>query len=227
MKNSAIILLSGGLDSVVSLAIIRQKFDNILAITFNYGQQSFNMEYSASKKIADYYHIGHELITLEWLKKISKSALTSEGSVPDIKIEDLNNKNLTTESAKSVWVPNRNALFVNIAACYCEALCYNNIVIGANKEESLTFKDNSVQFIDSMNEALKNSVNSKVELIAPLINMNKEQIVKKGIELEIPFEYIYSCYKNSDKNCGECESCSRLKRALELNGKYDVIERIF
>ncbi len=225
--NSAIILLSGGLDSSVSLAVIREEHERILALTFNYGQVSFKSEYTASKSLSEFYKIKHLIIDLDWLKNISNSSLNKCENIPLLTDEDLENTKLTKETAKSVWVPNRNGLFVNIAACYAEALNYNKIIIGANTEEGATFKDNTYAFVNAINNSFKNSVNKDIELIAPFINMNKEEIVKRGIELDFPFNLIHSCYKNFSKHCGQCESCVRLKQALELNGKYDIINKLF
>lgn len=227
MKSKSIILLSAGIDSVVSLAMIKNTCDEILALTFDYGQKSNLQEINNSQKICDYYRINHKVIKLDWLKNIANSAITNDSDIPELKINELDNTKITNESAKSVWIPNRNALFVNIAACFAESLNFNSIVLGANKEESTTFKDNSKEFIDAINYSLKNSTNNEIKLIAPLINMDKTQIIKQAIDLSIPFEFIHSCYKNVEKNCGKCESCLRLKRALYNNNKQDIINQIF
>lgn len=223
----AIILLSGGLDSVVSLASIRSEYSDILALTFNYGQKSFLAEKNSSEKIASFYNIKHKIINLDWLSEISTSSLNTADNVPLLSVCDLERADLTDKSSKSVWVPNRNGLFVNIAATFAEALGYDVVVIGANKEEASTFKDNSIDFISAINQSFKNSLNKNINLIAPLIDYNKFDIVKKGIELSIPFNYINSCYISNEGHCGKCESCVRLLRALEQNKANDVIEMIF
>lgn len=222
--SSAIILLSGGLDSFVSLATIRKNFSNILALTFNYGQKSFNSEKNASEKIAKHFSVEHKVIDLDWLSNISTSALNTTEEVPEVLISDLDN---VSSSKNSVWVPNRNGLFINIAACYADSYNYDTIIIGANKEESVTFKDNSKEFINAINSSLLNSTCSKVQVDAPLINMSKPEIVKLGLELEIPFEYVFSCYNGNNNHCCKCESCQRLIRALEQNNRKDIIEKIF
>lgn len=227
MSKKSIVLLSGGLDSVVSLAYVKEKSSEILALTFNYGQKSFLAEKRASERIAKFYGAKQKLIDLEWLSVISSSSLNTDSEVPKVTFENLDDKEFTKKSAKSVWVPNRNGLFVNIAASYAEAFGYDSIVIGANKEEAKTFKDNSSDFVDGINHSLKNSVNSKVELIAPLMDLTKEQIVNLGLKLNIPFEMIYSCYASDDKHCGMCESCQRLKRALNCNNYDNLLKKIF
>lgn len=225
MKNNAIILLSGGLDSIVSLALLREEVK--LAITFDYGQKALEKEIKASKNIAEFYNIEHKIVKLDWLKEISTSSLNTSEKIPELTKDLLNNEITTINSAKSVWVPNRNALFINIAACFCEANNLNTIIIGANKEEGETFKDNSAEFINAINKSLKNSTNTEVQVVAPLIKNSKEEIIKIAIEKQIPFDLLYSCYANKEKHCGKCESCIRLIRALELNNRYDIIKKIF
>lgn len=227
-RPSALILLSGGLDSVVSLAVLCDKYDFRYALTFDYGQKSFRNEYDASLKIADFYNIKkHECIKLDWLRNITQTALVSEQKIPDFELGNLDNLSLTSQSMKKVWVPNRNGVFINIAAAYADSFKIDYIVIGANKEEAATFTDNSGQFIDDINKALESSTNYNVKVIAPLLNMDKNEIVKKAIELNVPLKDIYSCYNSSEKHCGKCESCCRLKRALEKTGAFDIIKQLF
>lgn len=226
MKNKAIILLSGGLDSVVSIAQAGE-IDFQLAMTFDYGQKSFQKEYEASKNIADYYGIKHECIKLDWLKNITNTALVSIESIPELEQEALNDRLKTQESMKSVWVPNRNGLFINIAASFADSFEYDYIVIGANKEEAATFSDNSAQFINDMNKVLETSTNYDIKVIAPLIEFDKNEIVKKAVELDVPMNLINSCYNSTQKHCGRCESCGRLKRALAHNGYSNIIKELF
>ncbi len=223
----AIILLSGGLDSVVSLASIVSNYSDILALTFNYGQKSFVAERNSSEKISSYYNIQHKIINLDWLSDISTSSLNTDEKVPSLTTSDLESNDLINKSSKSVWVPNRNGLFVNIAATYAEALGYDVVVLGANKEEAQTFKDNSIDFVNTINSSFENSMNRKVRLIAPLIDCSKADIVKMGISLNVPFKLISSCYVSEHNHCGKCESCVRLMRALEENGAQDIIDIVF
>ncbi len=213
MTNKSIILLSGGLDSLVSLGLKKEELNVELAITFNYGQKSVDKEIKASEKICQFYGIKHEVINLDWLKKITKTTLVSDQNVPTGK--DLENPQ---NSAKSVWVPNRNGLFLNIAGSYADSFGYNYILIGANKEEAQTFPDNTQNFINSVNEEFQYSTMAKPKVIAPLINYNKNDIVMLALKNNIPLELTMSCYNGGDKHCGVCESCTRLKHALEANG---------
>lgn len=221
MNKKSIILLSGGLDSLVSLGVGIDEYNIKLALTFDYGQNPLAQEVLASKKIADYYNIEHKVIELPFLKEITHNAFVGRS-------EDLPTENLgTKESAKAVWVPNRNALFLNIAGAFADAHGYTHIFLGANKSEGQTFPDNTPQFVERINSMFEYSTSNGVEVVAPLINYTKNDIVKKALELKIPLELAYSCYAGGDKNCGLCESCKHLKNALENNKAYEYIERLF
>lgn len=222
--SKSIILLSGGLDSLVSLGLMKEELNIELALTFDYGQKSAKQEIEASKKICDYYNIRHEVIKLDWLKNITQTSLVSEDSVP-IGAE-LDNPQ---ESAKSVWVPNRNGLFLNIAGCYADSFGYDFIIIGANKEEGQTFPDNTQEFIDAVNEEFKFSTSKDLPLkvVAPLINCDKNDIVMLALKNNIPLELTMSCYQGGEGHCGICESCSRLKNALKANHDSKYIKILF
>lgn len=212
-----IILLSGGLDSLVSLGITQ----NIeLALTFDYGQKSVDYEIKASKAICDYYKIEHRVIKLDWLKEITHTALVSDDNLP----QGIENPD---ESAKNVWVPNRNGLFLNIAGAYADGEDYDFIVIGANKEEGQTFPDNSKEFIERIEAEFEFSTRKKPKVVAPLLNYDKNGIVKLALENNIPLELVQSCYAGGEKHCGVCESCTRLKNALIANGDNTYIRILF
>lgn len=213
MNNNAIILLSGGLDSLVSTAIMKEKYNITKALYLNYGQKPHLKELQACQKICEYYNLNMEAIDICWLGDISQKSA-------------LNAKNETTlDSGKDYWIPNRNGLFVNIAACYAEALDCQYIAIGANFEEAQEFKDNSTMFIDSASALFSNSTQNNVKVIAPLIHMNKKQIIQKAIEIKAPLELAWSCYMDGDKHCGKCPSCKLLKSALAAN-KNDYLQKI-
>ncbi len=220
MVKNAVILLSGGLDSVVSLGLLRKDYGNMIALTFDYGQKACQSEIEASKMICEYYKIHHKVITLDWLKCITNTALVSKKSVPTDIVD-------YKESMKAVWVPNRNGLFLNIAACFADSEGYDDIIIGANKEEGETFSDNTIEFINRVNAEFEFSTLKRPCVVAPLINYTKNDIVKKALENRIPLEFVKSCYLGGSKNCGECESCKRLKSALLYNGAGEYIKKLF
>lgn len=216
MNNSAIVLLSGGLDSLASIAAVREEIDVKKALHFNYGQNPLEKEKLACEKICKHYNIELETIDLPWLAEISKnSALSSQTECKE------------SDRGICFWIPNRNGLFVNIGACYAESLGCKYVIIGANLEEAEGFKDNSSEFIKNSTSLFKTSTQNNVELIAPLINMSKKEIIKKAIELNAPIELVWSCYYNGEKHCGKCPSCKLLNSALIENKKTDLQNILF
>ncbi len=222
MSKDAIILLSGGLDSVVSMVYILKNTDIEIkeAITFDYGQKTTQSEIEASKIFCKLYNVKHSIVKLDWLKDITKTALVSDVEIPKDGFT-------TKDSAKSVWVPNRNSLFLNIAACYCESYNYKYIVYGANKDEAENFSDNTEVFREQINKLFKYSTQQHPQVLAPLINYSKDDIVKIAVRDGVPLEFVKSCYVSNSKHCGICESCYHLKRALLKNGCIEYIDMLF
>jgi len=225
--SKSVILLSGGLDSFVSLALTKEEYNVELALTFDYGQKSVEKEIEASKSICECYKIQHKVIKLDWLKEITQTALVSDKEIPVTDLTDLLSDDFVENSAASVWVPNRNGAFLNIAAAYADSYDYDYIIFGANKEEGTTFPDNTQEFIDRINAAFEYSTQKKPKAYAPLINLFKNDIVKSAVEHYVPLELTRSCYSTKDNHCGVCESCVRLKRALTANNCEDIIKKLF
>lgn len=220
--NKSIILMSGGLDSLVSLGYVCLHTDyNVqMALTFDYGQKAVKEEIEASKKISEFYNIEHKVIKLDWLKDITKTSLVADVDVP-------NNDFKKQTTSDLVWVPNRNSLFLNIAACFCDSFEYNYIIFGANKEEANKFSDNTELFRKKISKCFLNSTQVKPTVIAPLINSSKDDIVKMALRDSMPLQYVRSCYNSGEKHCGNCESCYYLKRALISNNCEEYLKILF
>lgn len=219
----AISVLSGGLDCTVATSMFAKDYE-ILAITFNYGQKAFKRELQASKEICEKMNWTHEVIDIPWLSKISNSTLNTDDDVPELKDEDLDDFEKSSESAGSVWVPARNTVFTSIALSYAESMGANAIIVGWNGEEGATFPDNSKGYLEKFNQLIEEGSPDEIKIEAPLIDLNKEEIVEMGIKYDAPMELSYSCYKGRKKQCGVCESCMRRKRAFENLGLEDKSE---
>jgi 7-cyano-7-deazaguanine synthase len=230
VKNKkSIILLSAGLDSTVNLAIANKKTDVCLALTFDYGQKSAAKEIENARNICEkHFQIPHQVIRLPWLKTITKTALVNKTqTLPHLLEKELNRKSITKQSAKLVWVPNRNAVFINIAASFTESMEADLIITGFNAEEAATFPDNSKTFVKAVNKSLKLSTLKHPQVISYTQKLNKQKIVEKAIELKIPFEFLWVCYNGEDLMCGQCESCLRTIRAFKKVEKFALIKRSF
>ncbi len=222
MKN-AISVLSGGLDCVVATCVYAKDYD-VHAITFNYGQKSFEQELKASKEICEKMGFEHTVIDLPWLCEISNSSLNTDDEVPKLSDDELDNEEVCQESASSVWVPARNMVFTSIATSFAESSGAEIIIVGWDKEEAHTFPDNSEDFLNTFNELISVGSPDEIEIKAPVIDLDKDEIVKLGHEISAPIELSYSCYSGGDKHCGICESCVRRKRAFIKAGIKDLTE---
>lgn len=215
--DSAIVLLSGGLDSTVALADTVARMPVACVLTFDYGQRALKKELRATSAIAEHYGLLHRVVALPWLADLLPQALTplqrlnDQGIVPQT---DLSREQLF--NVQRVWVPNRNGLFLNIAACFAEAMQVGTIVFGANAEEGADFPDNTPAFRDKLNEVFGFSTLTGVRVETPVGHLQKSEIIQRGLELNVPFHLIWSCYEALDVQCGRCPSCLRVKQARDL-----------
>jgi 7-cyano-7-deazaguanine synthase len=220
MKKKAITVLSGGLDSTVASAKFREDY-KIHALTFNYGQKSAEMEIKSAKAVCKELGAEHTVIELPWLAELGNSALTSEESIPEPEDSELDDIESALKTAKSVWVPGRNVVFTAIANSFAEAENASIIIVGWDLEEAVTFPDNSKEFLEAFNAVLEVGSFDDIKIEAPLIGMNKNEIVEYGDSIGAPMELSYSCYKGLNYHCGLCESCMRRKRAFKNTGVED------
>lgn len=212
MKRS-VVLLSGGLDSSVNLLAADRETEVALALTFDYGQRAAQKEIQSAKKQCENLKIPHEVLNLSWLGAITKTSLVNrEALVPtSVAIDDAD---ATQDSAKKVWVPNRNGVFLNIAASFAESLEANCVVPGFNWEEAQTFPDNSEDYLDALTAAFSYSTANQVTAHCYTAEMDKTEIARLGKELGADFALMWPCYFGGEKPCGECESCQRFQRAV-------------
>jgi 7-cyano-7-deazaguanine synthase len=205
MKGVAV--LSGGLDSTVSLAAATRHMKVVLAITFDYGQRAAKRERQASAKIARSFRIPHRVIDIPWLAALTSTALVNRrAAIP--------RNEMSERSAKAVWVPNRNGVFIEIAAAHAESLGATRLITGFNREEAETFPDNSPEYVDAVNRALSFSTANGVKVISYTGDLEKREIVALGRRIHAPLRHIWPCYEGGRTWCGECESCLRSLRAI-------------
>lgn len=211
----SVVLLSGGLDSTVSLAQSLREGEVKLCLTFDYGQRAVAGEINAAAQLAGHYGLKHRVIKLGFLAEITDTALVNrEKDIPLPETGELDDSSVALESAAAVWVPNRNGVFINIAAAFAEALHCGQVVTGFNREEAATFPDNTLEYVRAASKALTFSTANKVRVVSYTQMLDKVEIVNLGKRLGVPFNFIWSCYLDGDKMCGACESCRRFYRAM-------------
>jgi len=214
---SAIVLLSGGLDSAVNLFEANaQGFQIPLVLTFDYGQRAAKKEIESSSQLCGLLKINHQVISLPWFKSIVTTALVDTSkAVPQGEQVQINDLQTSLGTAAKVWVPNRNGIFLNIGAGFAEALGADFVVPGFNAEEAVTFPDNSMEFLSALDKSFHFSTQQKVKTLCFTTDLNKTQIVARAKNLKVPLDLVWSCYFGEEKPCGQCESCLRQKRAME------------
>lgn len=192
-----------------------------LCLTFDYGQRAAAKEIQAADGLCKHYGLRHQVIKLDFFQGITDTALVNQSrDLPGPQTKDLDNPDIAAGSAAAVWVPNRNGVFINIAAAFAESMDCGQVVTGFNREEAATFPDNSREYVDAAGLALSFSTANKVRVVSYTQMLDKVEIMELGRRLKVPWRYIWSCYRGGEKMCGVCESCRRFFRATEkLEGK--------
>jgi 7-cyano-7-deazaguanine synthase len=213
----AVALVSGGLDSVVSLAAADRELEVRLVLFCNYGQRALAGERAAAMDVAGYYGLPFREVDVTWLRDLAPEGMRgrSGGAAGGRAAEDGED----LESLNAVWIPNRNGLFINVAAAFAESYRCGVVVTGFNVEEAAEFPDNGPEFVRAINDGLSYSTRSGVRVVSFTQGLTKREILEKGAELSVPLGGIWSCYASGERMCGVCGSCRRLKGALESIAK--------
>ena len=216
--NKAVVLVSGGIDSLVTAAIAKSECENIYFLHVNYGQKTEKKELESFQKIKQLFKPEKSLITdISYLKQIGGSSLTDE------KIS-VKKQNKSTEIPDS-YVPFRNAHLISIAVSWAEDIGANRIYIGAVEEDSSGYPDCRESFFKQLEKAidLGTKPGTKIEIVTPIIHQTKTEIIKIGKALKVPFEFSWSCYQNNQVACGLCDSCLLRIKAFKELGIIDPI----
>ena len=212
----AVAILSGGLDSTTSLyKAIADGYEIVEALSFDYGQKHVK-ELKSAYETCRNLHIPHKVINLKSVTHLLKSALTTS----DIEVPE---GHYAEENMKATVVPNRNMIMISIAAGRALSLEVDALILGVHQGDHAIYPDCRPEFITAMENVLQLCDWKTVKLYAPFLQSNKTDIVKAGIELKVPFENTWTCYKGLDKACGKCGSCVERLEAFELNKSKDPI----
>lgn len=219
MVKKAVCIVSGGMDSALSMKIAQNSGYEIIGVHFNYRQLTEDKELECFRKITDKLNIKEQYeIDLPFFSQIGASALTDNSiDVPTSGVE---------EGVPVTYVPFRNGIFLSIAASIAEKEGAEAIFIGVVEEDSSGYPDCTEEYIikmqDSINQGTKDE--TKIEIKMPLVHLSKANIVRKSLELGVPLELTWSCYKNSIKACGVCDSCRLRLRGFNQANEIDLIE---
>lgn len=223
----AVVLLSGGMDSCVCVAIARERHGagNVALLHAMYGQRTEARERQAFEDIAGFYGIEERLVVrLEHFRAIGGSALTDARiGVPENK---LGAGTPGPEGAIPVtYVPFRNAHFLSVGVSWAEAMGAGAIYIGAVAEDSSGYPDCRPEYYRVFQELIRVGTKPEtwIEMVTPVIGMKKSEILRRGRELGAPLHLTWSCYQGEELACGKCDSCLLRLRAFAEAGIADPI----
>ena len=226
----AIVLSSGGVDSSVCVAIAVQKFgkENVATTSIFYGQKH-DKELKAAKAIADFYQLPHYEFDLSSVMRYSNCSLLS-GSTEEIAhksyAEQIAEQGPNGNGRVSTYVPFSNGLMLSVCASLAQSLFEKDEVtlyLGAHGDDAAgnAYADCSTDFVNTMGKAISIGTYGLVKVEAPFAGMSKADVVKKGLELKVPFELTWSCYEGGEKPCGTCGTCIDRAKAFAENGVKD------
>ena len=220
----AMVLFSGGVDSTTCLGIAVDKYgaENVVALSIAYGQKH-TKESECSQKIAQHYGVEHLYLDLGKIFQYSNCSLLSH-SDQKIPTESYARQIEKTDGAPvSTYVPFRNGLFLSSAASIALSKGCEVIYYGAHSDDAAgnAYPDCSDAFNKAINEAIYIGSGNQLKVEAPFIGLTKAQVVKKGLELKVPYELTWSCYMGEDKPCGVCGTCLDRAKAFAENGVAD------
>ncbi len=220
----ALVLVSGGVDSTTCLGMAVSQYgkENVVALSISYGQKH-TKEVECAKAVTDYYGVEYITLDLSTMFQFSDCSLLShsEREVP----HESYAKQLQETDGKpvSTYVPFRNGLFLSSAASIALSKECSVIYYGAHSDDAAgnAYPDCSEVFNEAMNKAIYEGSGRQLHIEAPFVTLTKADIVKKGLELKVPYELTWSCYEGGDKPCGVCGTCIDRAKAFAANGVED------
>lgn len=226
-----LVLSSGGVDSTTCLGIAVDKYgkENVITASLYYGQKH-DKELECARKIAEYYGVKHIEEDISNIMKYANQVCTLIKGGKNIEHKSYAEQiEENGEGRVATYVPFRNGLLLSIATAYADSLFPNEeveIFYGAHADDAAgqAYADCSPEFAEAMNKAINIGTYNKISINRPLINMNKAEVVKTGLKLNVPYELTWSCYEGKEKQCGKCGTCIDRKKAFELNNIKDPVE---
>lgn len=220
----ALVLSSGGIDSTTCLGMAVEQYgrENVIALSVSYGQKH-DKELAASNAVAEYYGVEHLSMDLAKIFSYSDCSLLkhSQQEIPQEAYADQLKK--TQGKPVSTYVPFRNGLFLSTAASVALSRECSVIYYGAHADDAAgnAYPDCSSAFHQAISDAIFIGSGEQLKVEAPFVNMTKAEVVKKGLELKVPYHLTWSCYEGKDKPCGVCGTCIDRAEAFRLNGVED------
>jgi 7-cyano-7-deazaguanine synthase len=213
----AVVLLSGGMDSVTALYHAATEHDVTEALSFDYGSKHNHREIPFARHHAEKLGVRHTVIPLQFIgEHFASDLLQSGGDIPDGHYEE--------DSMKRTVVPFRNGIMLSIAAGFAESREAEGLVIAAHAGDHAIYPDCREAFMQAMSDAIRLGTYAGVQVLRPFIVMTKSQIAARGAALGVDFAQTWSCYKGRAIHCGTCGTCVERREAFLLAGLEDPTE---
>jgi 7-cyano-7-deazaguanine synthase len=217
MKTKAVVLVSGGMDSVTALYDTVESLEVVGGLSFHYGSKHNDSEIPFAAWHCNKLDVPHQIIRLDFVDALFKSdLLQSGGEVPEGHYEEQN--------MKQTVVPFRNGIMLSIASGYAESMDAEALVIAAHSGDHAIYPDCREEFMVAMADAVRLGTYAGIQLVRPFIRMTKANIATRGSELGVDYSQTWSCYKGRDIHCGKCGTCVERREAFQLAGVQDPSE---
>lgn len=209
-----IVVLSGGMDSAVLLAHLREADSRVAALSINYGQRH-QRELLHAKALAAHYGVRWQLADLSALQPLlaGSSQTSTHIAVP--------HGHYTDDSMKQTVVPNRNMLLLSVAGAWAISMKAESIAYGAHAGDHAIYPDCRPEFVESCAATLALADWHRVTIERPFVTWTKADICKRGAALNVPFDLTYSCYEGTPDHCGQCGTCIERREAFLVAGVVD------
>ena len=218
----AVVLASGGMDSATAAVEARERGYDLYLLHTSYGQQTETKEFECASALAerldaaDFHHV-----ETDHLARIGASSLTDEGI-------DVEEADLDSDEIPSSYVPFRNSNLLSMAVSYAEANDCDAIFMGAHSEDYSGYPDCRPEFFDAFQQVIDvgTKPETQIDLVAPFVDWSKTEIAERGVDLEVPYEITWSCYRDEEPACGTCDACAFRLKAFKEIGLKDPIKYI-
>ena len=219
-EQRAVILASGGMDSATAAAVAQDAGYELYMLHTSYGQQTESKEYECAQAQAEAFDAADILhLTTDHLSKIGASSLTDDEM-------DVEEADLESDEIPSSYVPFRNANLLSMATSYAEANDCEAVFIGAHSEDFSGYPDCRPEFFEAFQQVVDVGTKPETEISVeePFVELSKTDIAERGLELDVPYEHTWSCYREEAPACGTCDACAFRLQAFQNLGERDPIE---